>query len=130
MTTVSLGCIFVGLVWGATNPLIKRGTSHLSPSATRSQATALRIWWRTLVDIVLCPSFQVPQAANALAGALFAWLLGWPGASLSIAVPLANGTSLGVNAVADLLLGDRHDLRFTVPGLALVTLGLALCLAA
>lgn len=70
------------------------------------------------------------QAANWAAGALFAWLLGRPGAALSVAVPLANGTSLAVNAVADALLGERHDARLTAPGLALVTLGLTLCATA
>jgi len=125
----------VGLLWGATNPLIKRGSLAVERKKKEAAARAgggggggeragagFVAEWRALLTT---PSFLVPQVLNQLGGLLFIALLS--GADISVAVPAANATSLAANAAADVLLGERYRLRFLLPGTALVALGLYLC---
>jgi hypothetical protein len=123
----------VGLLWGATNPLIKRGSLAVERKKKAAAARAADggaagagggffAEWRALLTT---PSFLVPQVLNQLGGLLFIALLS--GADISVAVPAANATSLAANAAADVLLGERYRLRFLLPGTALVALGLYLC---
>jgi len=71
------------------------------------------------------PAFIVPQLLNFSGSALFARALGQ--SDLSVAVPLANGVSLAANAVVDHFLGEGIPLWPGIPGILLITLGVALC---
>jgi hypothetical protein len=120
--------ILVGLLWGLTNPLIKRGSVKASEKARQlasstANAGAASAELRALLST---PAFLVPQALNQCGGALFALLLG-RGARVTAAVPAANGVALAANAVADAALGEPYRLELLVPGVALVAAGLALC---
>ncbi len=117
-----LSCVLVGLLWGATNPLIKRGSVLV---AEKKAGAARRGWLSEWGALLSTPSFLVPQLLNQCGGLLFVVLLG--GADISTAVPVANATSLAANAVVDLLLGERYKLRYLIPGLVLVAIGLVLC---
>lgn len=122
-----LAFVLVGLLWGATNPFIKRGSVEVERKkkqgpAGKPASSGVLSEWRALLTT---PSFLVPQLLNQLGGVLFAVLLA--GADISVAVPVANATSLAANALADLGLGERYRLGLLLPGLALVGLGLFLC---
>lgn len=84
-------CILVGVLWGATNPLIKRGSVLVESKKSGAQGWLAE--WRALLTT---PSFLVPQLLNQSGGALFIFLLG--GADISTAVPVANATSLAGGA--------------------------------
>ena len=124
-------CVLVGLVWGATNPFVKRGALQVEEKkkARRSQppskAGRLATWLGEVLPYITTPSFLVPHLLNQSGSVLFVLLLG--GANISVAVPLVNAASLAANAAADVLLGERYALRCLLPGLALVGAGLALC---
>lgn len=96
--------VLVGLLWGATNPLIRRGTLLVERKAVRQAngAPGARHRVRSRLEVHLTtPAFLVPQLLNLSGSVLFWYLLRQPGALLSLAVPVANGTSILANAVAD-----------------------------
>lgn len=114
--------VLVGLLWGATNPLIKRGSVIVESKKSARQRGGVLGEWLALLST---PSFLVPQLLNQVGSVLFAASLGR--ADISLAVPTANATSLAANAVADLLLGERYRICYLVPGLLLVGSGIVLC---
>ena len=98
--------VLVGLLWGATNPLIRRGTLLVERKAASVRqangAPGARHRVRSRLEVHLTtPAFLVPQLLNLSGSALFWYLLRQPGALLSLAVPVANGTSILANAVVD-----------------------------
>ncbi|GAB4823770.1 hypothetical protein N2152v2_010816 [Parachlorella kessleri] len=116
--------VVVGLLWGTTNPLIRRGTLQAA-SRPVTRLTGLPTTDQLLHHLAT-PAFLLPQAVNLVGSALFAWSLGF--GRVSVAAPVANGVSLAANAAVDwLLLGDRLQLGSAVPGLLLVLLGVTLC---
>jgi hypothetical protein len=116
-----LSFIVVGLLWGGTNPLIKRGSVSVEAKKASGKQGVIQEW-RTLLST---PSFLIPQLLNQVGSVLFAASLGH--ADISLAVPTANATSLAANAVVDLLLGERFRIAYLVPGLLLVGSGIVLC---
>jgi hypothetical protein len=108
--------VIVGLLWGLTNPLIKRGSEAVERSKKQGQHWLLAH---------LSPQFLIPLLANQSGSALFIWLLGK--GEIGSVVPQANGFSLIFTALADLALGERYNLAWLIPGLLLVASGVLLC---
>uniref|UniRef100_J3LE68 Uncharacterized protein n=1 Tax=Oryza brachyantha TaxID=4533 RepID=J3LE68_ORYBR len=124
--------VAVGLVWGATNALMRRGAlvwdrrlRSLAPSTTSSSsvAGALRRWAELLLT---CP-YSVPFAANLSASAAFFSLLG--AAPISVAVPVTNATTFAATAVAAALLGEGTRAAPAAVGTALIVLGVWVCIS-
>jgi hypothetical protein len=113
--------VLVGLLWGATNPLIKRGSVTVEAKRAGREGGVLGEWRALLTT----PSFLLPQLLNQAGSVLFAVSLAY--SDISVAVPIANATSLAANAVADLLLGERFRIACLLPGLLLVGSGIVLC---
>ena len=120
--TFLLQFILVGFLWGATNPYIRRGTLVVQRRALRSK--------NAFVAHVTTPAFIVPQLLNLSGSLLFTLLLRQPGSRLSIAVSLANGTSILTNAVVDWAVAGkngRHVSAKYLLGVACLVLGVLLC---
>jgi hypothetical protein len=122
----TLAALLVGLLWGCTNPLIKRGavavedrlrTARLAGAVTTG--TRLSVWLST-------PQFLIPQLANYAGSALFVVILG-SGADISQVAPAANAVGTIFNAVTDLATGERFRLPLLLSGTVLVTAGVYLC---
>ena len=112
--------ILVGLLWGATNPYIRRGT--LAVQARRPK--------NAVVAHVTTPAFIVPQLLNLSGSLFYSLLLRQPGSRLSIAVPLANGTSILANAVVDWSVAGKNDRQVSAKyllGVVCLVLGVLLC---
>lgn len=123
-----LASVGVGLLWGCTNPLMRQGALHLQRKQQSSAAdggSGGSGIVGTINAALRTPLLILPQALGAAGGVAFAALLGI--APLSLAVPAANGASLLTAAAGDWLLGDRMDLRLTIPGVACVVAGITLC---
>lgn len=114
--------IIVGLLWGATNPFIKRGSVLVERKKLGKKSAGFLSEWGALLTT---PSFLLPQLLNQAGGILFAILLA--GSDISVAVPVANGTSLAANALVDLVLGEKYKLGLLLPGTCLVGAGIYLC---
>lgn len=119
----AITCVLVGLVWGVTNPFVKRGSVVVAQKKAESRyLTSLSSEWTALLTT---PQFLIPQLLNQTASVLFVVLLG--GAYITVAVPIVNATCLAANAVVDVLMGEKYQLQYLAPGVALVLTGICLC---
>ncbi|PNH07826.1 Transmembrane protein 234 [Tetrabaena socialis] len=118
----ALAALVVGLLWGVTNPFVKRGSEAVSAKLSKLPSSGLpqqlRVWLST-------PAFLIPQLLNQSGSALFIYLLG--SNDISVVVPAANAGSLVVNALADLALGEPLRVPHLLLGAALVAAGVYLC---
>jgi hypothetical protein len=119
MISTILCCVFVGVLWGSTNPFIRRGSLKCQEKAAVSGQEA---GWRCMLST---PALVVPQALNYTGSLLFVVLLG--SSNISVAVPLANGISLLVNAAVDLGLGEQYHLSRLAVGTLCTIAGATLC---
>jgi hypothetical protein len=119
---MQLAPLLVGLLWGLTNPLLKRGSAV---AAAKTSPTAS--WPTALLTHLTTPAFVAPHALNQLGGLLFIVLLGSGSSNISALVPSANAASVVFTAIADLALGERLRLHLLLPGLALLAAGILLC---
>jgi hypothetical protein len=115
-------CIIVGLLWGCTNPLVKRGTAAVE-QRLREVSRPGR-YTSTLLHFTT-GSFIIPQILNLAGSILFASQLG--SSKLTVAVPFSNGIALAANAVVDASCGAAYQLPRLLLGLGLVMLGFILC---
>ncbi|CAN7038047.1 unnamed protein product [Brassica rapa subsp. trilocularis] len=117
--------VAVGLVWGATNALIRRGALAWDKKSSSSQSPPLQIpsnfrrkilaALRDWINLLLFWQYSVPFLVNLSASAAFFALLG--DSPISIAVPVTNATTFAATAAFGVLLGEETQI-----GLALVAL--------
>lgn len=122
--------LLIGVIWGCTNPLIKRGSAHAARrKAGRADATAgaaaRRSLWQFWADLLLDWQYTVPFLINLSGSALFFATLGK--AEISTAVPVANAVTFVCTALTGILLGERVHLGRTAAGTFFVLLGIYLC---
>ncbi|KAK1605462.1 hypothetical protein QYE76_029135 [Lolium multiflorum] len=111
--------VAVGLVWGVTNALMRRGAlvwDRRSRSLPAGSG-AVRRW----ADLLLTWQYSAPFLANLSASATFFRLLG--DAPISVAVPVTNATTFATTAVAAALLGEDTRAAPAALGTALIVLG-------
>ena len=115
--------VLVALVWGTTNPLIRRGALR---AAAKQRAPGA---WSRLASLATTPAYVVPLALNLAGSALFyATLAGAPVAAVAAGV---NALALVVSGVfAAAFLGERVPDAREALGMALVVLGVAICSSA
>ena len=89
----ALAALLVGILWGATNPFIRRGSLVVEALQREHQSQRPHSSWKCW----LSPSLYIPWLANQLGSVLFVLLLGQ--ADISVAVPVANAVSIAANAV-------------------------------
>ncbi|XP_063542623.1 transmembrane protein 234 homolog [Cydia strobilella] len=114
--------VLTGLLWGCTNPFIKRGTKGLRDvreSTWPAQA------WAEVCFLLGNWRYVLPWLVNQL-GSL-AYLFAVRRAPLSLAVPAANGLAFAATAATGAAAGDRPLDRSTILGIALIVAGTALC---
>ncbi|KAK7256952.1 hypothetical protein RIF29_30574 [Crotalaria pallida] len=127
--------ILIGLVWGATNAIMRRGAS-LWDSALKSSPkpppnstlhhrilTSLRNW----LTVFSIWQYSVPFLINLSASATFFSILSH--APLSLAVPVTDATTFAAIAFFAVLLGEKTHLPRAFFGTALIVLGVTLCTA-
>ncbi|KAJ1393533.1 putative transmembrane protein [Sesbania bispinosa] len=126
--------IAVGLIWGATNAIMRRGallwdealksSPKPHPHSTLSQKFlfSLRNWFK-----LLCIwQYSVPFLINLSASATFFAILS--DAPLSLAVPVTNATTFAATALFGILLGEKTHLPRAFFGTALIVLGICFCI--
>ncbi|CAN8252370.1 unnamed protein product [Cochlearia groenlandica] len=127
--------VAVGVVWGATNALIRRGAiawdkkssakSHSPPqirlNLRRKILAALRDW----IDLLLFWQYSVPFLINLSASATFFTLLS--NAPISLAVPVTNATTFAATAAFGVLLGEEIQIGLALIGTSFIVFGIWLC---
>ncbi|CAH2057463.1 unnamed protein product, partial [Iphiclides podalirius] len=120
----SLGLlVLTGMLWGCSNPFIRRGTKGLravKANGILAQAYAEIIFllgnWRYVVP------FVVNQCGS------LAYLAAVQRAPLSVAVPTSNGLAFAFTAVTGATVGAEEPLdRASILGIALIVVGTAFC---
>lgn len=87
----AVAALLVGLIWGCTNPFIRRGSLEVEAAQAQQQggSKAWQAWFS--------PAICVPWLCNQLGSVLFVVLLGQ--ADISMSVPVANAVSIAANAL-------------------------------
>lgn len=133
--------VAVGLVWGATNALMRRGAilwdqSLKSPPPPpppagpqhhrkihRRLLASLESW----LGLILIWQYSVPFLINLSASATFFAILSH--APISLAVPVTNATTFAATAACGAVLGEETRLGHAVLGTGLIVLGVWLCIS-
>ncbi|MED6137919.1 hypothetical protein PIB30_069524 [Stylosanthes scabra] len=126
--------IAVGLVWGATNAIMRRGaliwdqalksTPKPDPNSKLYQRAlfSLRNW----LKLLSIWQYSIPFLVNLSASVTFFVILSH--APLSLAVPVTNATTFAATAIFGILLGERTHLPRAFLGTAFIVSGLFLCI--
>ncbi|XP_010420766.1 PREDICTED: transmembrane protein 234 homolog [Camelina sativa] len=130
--------VAVGLVWGATNTLIRRGalawdkrkssstTESSSSSSTLQIRRKIMIAVRDWINLLLFWQYSVPFLVNLSASATFFALLSH--APISLAVPVTNATTFAATAAFGILLGEETQIGPALLGTSFIVFGIWLCL--
>ncbi|XP_052183557.1 uncharacterized protein LOC127795731 isoform X2 [Diospyros lotus] len=121
----------VGLVWGATNALMRRAavkwdqTLKSSPPPNTAQAPRFLSSLRHWLSLLFMWQYFVPFFLNLSASAAFFALLSH--APISLAVPVTNAITFAATAVFGMLLGEETRLWPALFGTVLIVLGVYIC---
>lgn len=112
----------VALLWGFTNPFIKQGGAGIERISTGNRVTQ---FLAELKFLFTNWKYLLPFSINQLGSVLFYITLS--STELSLAVPITNSLTFVFTAIAGTLLGEKIESKETYIGMALVTLGVGLC---
>ncbi|XP_033013521.1 transmembrane protein 234 isoform X1 [Lacerta agilis] len=116
--------VLVAVLWGGTNPFLKRGTEGLERVKRESRTLQL------LAEIkFLCLNYKyvVPFVLNQCGS--FVYYLTLASTDLTLAVPLCNSLALMFTLVTGKVLGEDIGGARAALGMLLTALGVALCIA-
>ena len=114
--------VLVGLMWGATNPLLKRGSKGIEDVKHQNRV------WQFLLEmkfLVLNWKYMLPFAVNQLGAVVYYVTIST--ADITLAVPLTNSLTFLFTTLFGLLLGE-HISPHTIAGVVLVLSGVAMCI--
>ncbi|GJR97822.1 transmembrane protein 234 [Tanacetum coccineum] len=117
--------VTVGLIWGATNALMRKGALISTTTKPSSNKNPLL---RTLTDwfnILLIWQYSLPFIINLSASATFFMILN--DTPISVAVPVTNATTFAATAVFGMLLGEETRLGLCFLGTLLIVVGVCVC---
>lgn len=117
--------IAVGLIWGATNALMRRGAviwDKALESAPQPNAPPLKKW----LKLLLIWQYTLPFLINLSASATFFAILS--DSPISVAVPVTNATTFAATAVFGIVLGEETRVGLALFGTSLIVLGVFICI--
>eukprot|EP00258_Populus_trichocarpa_P029544 XP_024445563.1 transmembrane protein 234 homolog isoform X1 [Populus trichocarpa] len=119
--------ITIGLVWGATNALIRRGAllwDHQSLKSSSSSSSSLSSppkfhqkllsSLKSWLSLLIFWQYSLPFLLNLSASAIFFAILS--DTPISLAVPVTNATTFAATAVFGMLLGEDTRVDFALLG--------------
>ncbi|XP_071964360.1 transmembrane protein 234-like isoform X1 [Antedon mediterranea] len=115
---------FVAVLWGGTNPFIKKGGAGIEKISER---TAVRQFLAELKFLFLNWKYLVPFLLNQSGSILYYVTLATM--DLSIAVPITNSLTFIFTLISGKLLGENVGGKETYIGMLLVLSGVALCMS-
>ncbi|XP_015571689.1 transmembrane protein 234 homolog [Ricinus communis] len=123
--------VAVGLIWGSTNALIRRGALlwdqkvHSPPSPKLNKNRLLSLL-NNMFSLLLFWQYSVPFLLNLSASATFFALLS--NAPISLAVPVTNATTFAATAVFGIFLGEKTQVGLALLGTGFIVIGIWLCI--
>ncbi|XP_021723595.1 transmembrane protein 234 homolog [Chenopodium quinoa] len=124
--------IAVGLIWGATNALMRKGAiiwDQKSLKSSQSNQTPLHnriiLSLQNYLNLILTWQYSVPLFLNLSASASFFAILGHT--PISLAVPVTNATTFAATALMGMLLGEKTRIGYALFGTLFIVFGVWLC---
>ena len=114
--------VVVALLWGITNPLMKKGGRGIEQTRAGNRLTQLIA---ELKFLAFRWSYTLPFLVNQSGSVLYHYVLS--STELSVAVPVANWLTLLVTIITGHLLGERIKDSRTYIGIILVVCGICMC---
>lgn len=115
--------VLVGFFWGATNPLIKRGTTGIHNIQSNGLVHKFLLEMQYLVTEW---RYVLPFLLNQCGSALYMYTL--QGAELSLAVPIANSSAFIFTALASMVLREQMPNKDSFIGMLLISSGILTCI--
>ncbi|XP_070698405.1 transmembrane protein 234 [Pempheris klunzingeri] len=126
MTMVTVGellsLLLVSVLWGCTNPLLKRGTEGIENVTSASRVSQLLAEVKFLF---LNLKYLVPFLLNQSGSLVYYYTLSTT--ELSLAVPVANSLTFLCTLLTGKLLGEEFGGKQAVAGMFLTMAGITLC---
>lgn len=113
--------ILVSLLWGATNPFLKRGSAGIEDVKHQNRLLGFLLEMKFLV---LNWRYMLPFTVNQLGAVLYYTTIGK--ADITLAVPITNSLTFIFTTLFGKLLGEEVSRR-TIFGVILVTSGVVMC---
>ncbi|KAL9224520.1 hypothetical protein vseg_000545 [Gypsophila vaccaria] len=121
--------VTVGLIWGATNALMKKGAiiydNKPTDSSTSAKNGTVYMLLKNMMSLIMTWQYSLPLLLNLSASAAFFALIGHT--PISLAVPVTNATTFCATAVFGFLLGEDIRIGFALFGTFVTVLGVCLC---
>ncbi|XP_076748837.1 transmembrane protein 234 homolog [Xylocopa sonorina] len=119
----SIGALtLVALLWGATNPFIKKGAKGLENVKASSRFGQ---FFQELAFLLTNLKYLIPFIINQGGSLLYFLTLG--SVDISLAVPVTNSLTFVVTAVTGWILGEEKIHRNTYIGMIFILVGTVLC---
>jgi uncharacterized membrane protein (UPF0136 family) len=116
-----LSYVFVGALWGVTNPFLKKGAQQ-NPYKQNEEKITLKTSFMKLIK----PRVYLPILINQMGSIAFYFLLATE--DISITVPLCNSLTFAFTGLTGWFLGERvHQPLIFLVGVILVLLGIFIC---
>ena len=114
--------VLVGLLWGATNPFLKRESAGIEKVQHSNKILQFLL---ELKFLALNWRYVVPFLVNQLGAVLYYLTIGK--ADITLAVPITNSLTFLFTTLFGWFLGEPSASRLTLLGGAMVTCGVVLC---
>uniref|UniRef100_A0A4W6F4E8 Transmembrane protein 234 n=1 Tax=Lates calcarifer TaxID=8187 RepID=A0A4W6F4E8_LATCA len=117
-----LSLLLVSVLWGCTNPLLKRGTEGIEEVSETSRVSQLLAEVKFLFSNI---KYLVPFLLNQSGSVVYYYTLSTT--ELSFAVPVANSLTFLCTLLTGKLLGEEFGGKEAVAGMFLTLAGVTLC---
>ncbi|KAG7204562.1 hypothetical protein KM043_004985 [Ampulex compressa] len=117
-----ISLIVVAVLWGATNPFLKKGAKGLE---NVKATTAYGQFFKETAFLVTNLKYIVPFLVNQAGSVLY--FLTLPNADISLAIPVTNSLTFMVTAMIGWILGEEKTHKNTYIGMLFVLSGISLC---
>ncbi|KAI8368757.1 hypothetical protein BD560DRAFT_398615 [Blakeslea trispora] len=121
------GFILVAICWGSTNPLIKAGSQGLEKVSEKYPTGGIRKWLAELKFLFTRWQYVLPLALNLSGSVVYYYTLGK--SNMSLAVPITNSLTFIFSLLTGLCLGEDIGGRDTWLGMALIMIGVVICVS-
>ncbi|XP_043261987.1 transmembrane protein 234 homolog isoform X2 [Colletes gigas] len=114
--------VIVAILWGITNPFIKKGAQGLENVKSSSRFGQ---FFKELAFLLTTLKYLVPFIINQSGSVLY--FLTLSSTDISLAVPVTNSLTFVITAITGWILGEEKIHRNTYIGMSMVLIGTVLC---
>ncbi|KAL3284467.1 hypothetical protein HHI36_018628 [Cryptolaemus montrouzieri] len=118
----TLSLIIVAMLWGGTNPLLKKGSNKIVEIKSKSRIKQFFLEIKYLFTNI---GYLIPLALNQLGSVIYFFAL--QNIDLSLAVPVANSLTFVFTALVGWILGEELPSKNVILGISFIFVGTFMC---